>query len=258
MKLIPLTRKPITIQSLPYGELPVFSNLGNQLAYNTGKTNWRVIFYIVMVKVLSFGYDLWRYYLIDGFIERQMIKWIRRYIKKGVVLELGVGDGRLMRHVPNNSYYLGFDVFVREGLLKLAKQRGNATLFVASATDIPLPDRSVDFLISTEVMEHVVGVKKAIKEMYRVSKPGAKLLLSIPNNYCYKYARKGPHPEHVNNWRYKEFIEAMSPYFQVIEGRMNGWWFPLLPKVRYSYQIGWSHPDEYYNTNFLFVFERLK
>lgn len=253
------TKQPIEYQTIEDTPLAIFTDLGHQRAYRTGqKTNWRNNFYILYRAIINFCYGLWRYWLIDGFIERQMRQWLKRYAKEGLVLDVGIGDGRLMRHVPTNCHYLGFDVFIRETLVKQANKRGQSVLFVASATDLPLPDESVDFLLSTEVMEHIDGYKQAIKEMHRVARPKAKLLLSIPNNYCFKYHRKGPHPEHVNNWRYREFIDELAPYFRVIEGRMTGWWLPWFPHIRYSYQIGWSHPDEYYNTNFLFVFEKVK
>ena len=51
---------------------------------------------------------------------------------------------------------------------------------VGSATDIPLGDASFDTVVSTEVLEHVPDPLKALREMYRVLKPGGYLILSTP------------------------------------------------------------------------------
>ncbi|MCI0641897.1 MAG: class I SAM-dependent methyltransferase [Gemmataceae bacterium] len=47
---------------------------------------------------------------------------------------------------------------------------------------IPLDDQSVDFIVFTEVIEHLrVGLLQALYEMRRILKPGGRLLLSTPN-----------------------------------------------------------------------------
>src|SRR6185437_14227494 len=51
---------------------------------------------------------------------------------------------------------------------------------VGSATDIPLDDASFDTVVCTEVLEHVPDPLKALREMYRVLKPGGYLILSTP------------------------------------------------------------------------------
>jgi len=48
---------------------------------------------------------------------------------------------------------------------------------------VPLPDASVDFAISFEVLEHVIDERRALEELHRVLKPGARLALSVPNRW---------------------------------------------------------------------------
>lgn len=208
-------------------------------------------------RILTPLYTPFRYLLTDGFIERKVGFWIQRYCSKGMILDCGMGDGRLMKYVPASCRYAGFDLTLRPETIKGAIRRG-ASIFLASVADIPLPDNSVDYLLSTEVLEHVPNFARALAELYRVGKPGAKLFVSIPNNYSYKYRVKGPHPDHVNSWRYKEFVEALAPRFRLVEGTMSGWWLPAIRWSRISIQFPLSHPDEKYNTNFLYVFESTK
>lgn len=206
-------------------------------------------------KLLRFIYKC----LVDGFIESQIVKWIRRYCKNGGnILEIGAGGGKLIKYVNPNQFYTGFDLKILPRAVRKYGRKNNISFFIGDATDIPLPDSSVDYIWSTEVLEHITNIKKAMNEIRRVCKDGALLLISIPNNYCYKYKKKGSHPEHVNNWSYQEFVDFVSPGFQVIEGVMKGYWIPILKKSEYSFQLPFSHRDEFYNTNFFFVLKCIK
>jgi ubiquinone/menaquinone biosynthesis C-methylase UbiE len=48
---------------------------------------------------------------------------------------------------------------------------------------IPLPDSSVDFIVCSEVLEHIPDYDEAMSELYRVAAPGAKVVFSMPNRY---------------------------------------------------------------------------
>ncbi len=47
--------------------------------------------------------------------------------------------------------------------------------------DMPLENESFDTVLSAEVLEHVPDPEKALREIYRVLKPGGKLVMSIPH-----------------------------------------------------------------------------
>ena len=51
---------------------------------------------------------------------------------------------------------------------------------VGSALDLPVPAQSFDTVVSTELLEHVPEPLRALREMYRVLKPGGHLILSAP------------------------------------------------------------------------------
>jgi len=48
---------------------------------------------------------------------------------------------------------------------------------------LPLPDASADFAISFEVLEHVHNERRALDELFRVLKPGARLAMTVPNRW---------------------------------------------------------------------------
>jgi SAM-dependent methyltransferase len=69
-----------------------------------------------------------------------------------------------------------------EVALKRAKEHG-VPVVRASADDggLPLPDASVDVVIMSELIEHLVDPDGTLDEAWRVLRPGGALLLSTPN-----------------------------------------------------------------------------
>ena len=200
--------------------------------------------------------------LVDGFIEREAGKLIKKYIKEDTVfLEVGCGDMSLRRFLPKNLCYNAFDISLSEFHLKRVLREGqriNIALF--SATRIPLDPSAVSLIVITEVFEHILDINQAVSEIYRILKLKGILIASIPNNYCYKYKRKGPNSEHINNWTFDEFKEYMNQNgFKCLEGYMIGYWIPLpLWITKTSYQLPISSKKEFYNTNFIYAFQKMK
>jgi SAM-dependent methyltransferase len=50
---------------------------------------------------------------------------------------------------------------------------------------LPFEDVSADYLVCLEVMEHLENATHFLAEVKRVLKPGGKLVLSVPNAYCW-------------------------------------------------------------------------
>ena len=50
----------------------------------------------------------------------------------------------------------------------------------ADATDLKYPDESFDMVIGNHIMEHIPDDRKAMREIYRVLKPGGQAVLQIP------------------------------------------------------------------------------
>lgn len=60
------------------------------------------------------------------------------------------------------------------------RQRGRQ--FIAEATDLrEMPDASYDFVISSNTLEHVANPIRALREWFRVVRPGGVLLLVLPH-----------------------------------------------------------------------------
>jgi ubiquinone/menaquinone biosynthesis C-methylase UbiE len=50
-------------------------------------------------------------------------------------------------------------------------------------SDLPFPDGSVDVILCSHVLEHVVEDRKALRELYRVLRPGGWALVLVPIDF---------------------------------------------------------------------------
>jgi ubiquinone/menaquinone biosynthesis C-methylase UbiE len=64
------------------------------------------------------------------------------------------------------------------------RERVPAELASIDIHDLPFPDNTFDKVLMTEVLEHIADDRRALREIYRVLKPGGVLALSVPHaNY---------------------------------------------------------------------------
>jgi len=98
---------------------------------------------------------------------------------KGTVAEIGPGTGVNLNYLPPGIKWIGIEpneAFHHE-LKKRAEGLGiKAELLGGDATNIPLPDNSMDAVLCTLVLCSVVNPVKAVAEMKRILKPGGKLI----------------------------------------------------------------------------------
>lgn len=102
------------------------------------------------------------------------------------VIDVGCGDGE-------HSYFCarqGAEVlFVDMDAAKLsaAEKKIRASpahayrAILSDCNPIPLPDATGDVIICTEVLEHVADPRQFVEELVRVAKPGAHLVVTVPD-----------------------------------------------------------------------------
>lgn len=70
---------------------------------------------------------------------------------------------------------------VGDKLLREVRKRCKAKLVKGSTTKLPFRDNAFDVVMATEVIEHTTNPRTAFKELARVTKPGGKLIVTVPN-----------------------------------------------------------------------------
>ena len=99
------------------------------------------------------------------------------------ILDFGCGDGTLigeMKKLNPGARFVGLDVSA--SALGVARARHPDVVFhhIQDGDPFPIPDGSVDFLFTSEVIEHVYDTENAAREVARVLRPGGTLLLTTP------------------------------------------------------------------------------
>ena len=133
---------------------------------------------------------LWRYQ------HRQRLNIIQKNIEElpessRVALDAGAGKGpytfTMVDHfdtIYSFEYSKGELGRLRENIInELGEFPKHVESKQVDLQEIPLADSSVDFIVCSEVLEHIPDYEKAMCELYRISAPGAKIVFSMPNRY---------------------------------------------------------------------------
>lgn len=127
--------------------------------------------YDMMNGLMTFGMDRgWR---------RRAIEWVDPP-SGGYALDVGTGTGDFLPLLAERAAFaVGADFtlpMMQAGLPKLARHRA-ATAFVnGDALCLPFPDASFDVITTGFMMRNVVDIRQAFAEMYRVARPGGRMV----------------------------------------------------------------------------------
>lgn len=135
----------------------------------------------------------------------------------GNIIELGSGSGYgagVLIH-PGITQYLAIDKFTTNFPEDIDKSR-----LTFRQMNLPflkgIPDNQFDFAVSFQVIEHIEDDVTFLKEIYRVLKPGGKLILTTPN----KKMSLTRNPWHVREYTPIEMKKILEGVFDKVT--LNG------------------------------------
>lgn len=138
---------------------------------------------------------LWDYLNIDGRsqilqnpMEEDRINKVASLIvgSNQSVLNIGFGSANLEKIYLNNHkdiQWFGIDIS-QKSVDKASKLYSNASFKLGDIKKLKHPKNSFDYVIALEVLEHIKPseIFKALKEIFRVTKPGKYIIISVPLN----------------------------------------------------------------------------
>jgi len=130
--------------------------------------------------------------------------------------------GRILHFAPET--HLSRLIAAAPGLQYMATDIASEKLFAVAGprfrSDIarmPLADASIDALICVHVLEHLADDRQAVREMYRILKPGGWALIMVPLDMELPATveRGAPNPllfDHVRDYSIHDFRERLAPF----------------------------------------------
>ncbi len=120
-------------------------------------------------------------YLLDWSLSIPIISKYRQEVLanvKGEVLEIGFGTGLNLSYYPDDIYKI-MTVDPNPGVHALAQKRIQSSSItvehkIIGGESLPMADNSFDSVVSTFTLCSIPKVEQALKEVYRVLKPGGK------------------------------------------------------------------------------------
>lgn len=133
------------------------------------------------------------------------------------LLDVGCGDGELMRfvhaYIPTWSKS-GIDVTPKA--ISFAQQDSpNMKFQVGNIYEIPFPENSFDIVFCGETLEHLDAPEAAIEQLFKVCKPGGRVVISTPNEHA-NYS-----DEHIHEFTVGECISMTSKHGNVYYDRIR-------------------------------------
>jgi 2-polyprenyl-3-methyl-5-hydroxy-6-metoxy-1,4-benzoquinol methylase len=144
----------------------------------------------------------------------------------GLGLDIGCAEGHLLAELQRQGLV---DELVAveleyEKIVTSVADRSRVLFTQGDACGLGLRTETFDYILATEVLEHLPHPEQALAEICRVGKKGAPVILSVPyepyfhlGNICRgKHLHRGGRtPSHLHFWHREEFRAFISPFLRI-------------------------------------------
>jgi ubiquinone/menaquinone biosynthesis C-methylase UbiE len=116
------------------------------------------------------------------------VEMVERFARGRDLLEVGCGTGLLLERFGRFARKArGIDL--SQGMLERAIARG-LDVTLGSATELPFEDASFDVTCSFKVLPHIPDIRRAVSEMFRVTRPGGFVIAEFYNRHSIRALAK--------------------------------------------------------------------
>lgn len=151
---------------------------------------------------------------------------------KIVFLDIGIGDGiyesMLEKKILKKMDIYGIDISGKQ-LDRSGKYLKEGRVVDLNTEIIPFKNNVFDFVLASEILEHVFFPDRVLKEAFRLLKPGGRLILTFPNSSSLQMRLSlflfGNSPllnypaniEHIRFFNRKDILKMIGDNFEVVK-----------------------------------------
>lgn len=124
------------------------------------------------------------------------------------VLDLGTSTGTNLRLLKDLGYsnYLGVDY--SQDALAYCRSKDLGTVLRGDVRALPFPDNSYDFVLATDIIEHIQEDNIAVAEIRRVLRPRGRVLITVPA-FQSLWGLQDDQAFHVRRYRKRPLLELV-------------------------------------------------
>jgi SAM-dependent methyltransferase len=137
-----------------------------------------------------------------------------QFVKGKRILDIACGEGygAAALKKAGAAHVIGVDI--SESACSHARNKYGLDVRRGTAEQIPLPDKSVDLVVSFETIEHISDPNRFLDECVRVLAPEGRVIISTPNKGIYSWPAGAQNPHHCSEMTEQEFAFALQSRFR--------------------------------------------
>lgn len=139
-------------------------------------------------------------------------RFASNFVRNKRVLDIACGEGYGTAALLEAGARSVVGVDICPATCEHAHQKYGVDARVGSVDQIPLPDRSIDVIVSFETIEHVQEPASFLDECVRILAPGGMVIMSTPNGEVHHEAGID-NQFHLGELTEEEFMALLSPRF---------------------------------------------
>lgn len=122
-----------------------------------------------------------------------IIRLFEKNRRRLIVKHIGNASGKVFADVGCETGYISEKIEAHVKILvdiDIRRINSSGILIESDAQDIDLPDDIVDISLSAAILEHLPDPSKGFQELVRITKPGGRIVVSVPNERFVLFVKK--------------------------------------------------------------------